>query len=89
MHSANPRVFACEQIKLRLCLDVVGFTSIYIGGAICIIVGAAAPTKKIKNSDKYQIFTIFAPINYKVLHPKGKRTLLKFILAPPLSIHMY
>jgi hypothetical protein len=56
-----------------------------MGGATYIIVGAAAPTKKIKNSDKCQMFTIFAPINYKVLHPQGKRTPLKFVLAPPLT----
>jgi hypothetical protein len=40
------------------------------GGATWSTVDAAAPTeKKIKNRDKYQLFTIFIPINRKSLHP--------------------
>ena len=56
-----------------------------MGRATCTTAGAAAPTEKIKNIDKYQIFTIFAPTNYKVLHPQGKHTPLEFVLAPPLA----
>ena len=55
-----------------------------MGGAIVMSVGATAPTSKLKNSRNGQIFTIFAPRYYISSHPQGKRTLLRFALAPPL-----